>query len=258
MNIEQIRAAFFEAWQTKKVMKPVLAPDRPLSYYNYEIYPLLCLHQLRDVVKTKAKAAPHDPSHLDFDANFGLRFIVNLSNEIKLTREGPRTSYVPAHSDIDSRVYAAGNLYFSADYSRIVKITNKSGHFAPHFSTLVFAIPLIMASGFPLADTIELCLTSPDEESTFEFSHEQMLSLIPEGFNLNEMMDLNASQEIKNLKLERESSRELIAEGLRFSFGMSSNSISSSKTNEHNDIFSSLAFDEDDNKVSNPNKKFKL
>ena len=192
MNLDSIREEFKRAFQAKEVVKLKLAPDAP-CFYNYSFYPLHCLAELRDIVKhfatgDKIYAVEND----DFLANYAVRFVVDRDDVIKFTREGPRSSTVPAHSDYATSVLSAGDLIFSEDYSKISKITNKSGHFKPSFATLVFALPLILESGFPLADEITLVNEANDEQDTFYL--EELRSLIPKDFDLGLAMNRNLSR----------------------------------------------------------------
>ena len=193
MNIEALRAAFLTAYENKQILSVVLGPDRP-GAYKYSIFPLLCLENLRNEVQKNAYSVTDDEE--DLTHNFGARFIVDLDGIIKFSREGARSRNIPAHSDIEPKAYAAGNIYFSEDYSKIVKITNKSGHFKPHFSTIVHALPLILQSGFPLADEIELQFTRESDDISMKLNQEQLRSLIPDAYDLTNEMSKNTSQEI--------------------------------------------------------------
>ena len=194
MNLDSIREEFNSAFQAKEVVKLKLPPDAP-CYYKHSFYPLHCLTELRDEVQRfaagdKIYAVEND----DFLANYAVRFVVDRDGVIKFTREGPRSSTVPAHSDYATSVLSAGNVIFSEDYSRIVKITNKSGHFKPSFATLVFALALILESGFPLAE--EIILENDANQDHGSFSLEELRTLIPTDFDLREAIDINSSRDV--------------------------------------------------------------
>lgn len=193
MNLESIRAAFQNAFEASEIIRVKLPPDAP-CYYEYKIYPLKCLAQLRDEVRHFADGdMAYSSNNSDFVANYAVRFVVDVDGVIHFTREGPRTTSVPAHSDITHRVLTAGNLYFSEDYSRIVKITNKSGHFQPAFGTLVFALPLILASDFPLADEICLVDETNQEHEQQRFTLDELVSLKPTAYDLEAVKAMNRS-----------------------------------------------------------------
>lgn len=194
MSLNTISTEFEAAFNQKKRIRPTAPPDRPLQY-RYTFYPLQCLAELSEQVKTKAsKNRAYNTLDDEFLPNYAVRFVVAIDYQILFSFEGPRSKSVPAHSDIVSPVLTAGNIYFSSDYSQIVQITNKSGHFKPSFGSLVFAIPLILRSGFPLAPLI--CLSDEVTKQEEKFTVEQLASLIPKIVQESELLERNSSSEI--------------------------------------------------------------
>lgn len=179
------------------------APDRPCAEYHYKIFPMKCLHLLADEVKSKSfQSKVYQKDHEDFIKNYGARFVVECDVEIKFSLEGPRCRTTPAHTDISSAVLTAGNIIFSEDYSKIVGISNKSGHFQPNFSTLVFALPLILESGFALADQIEL--KNEQTQETVMLSKNELLDLLPSNMRLK-ISEMIAHNSLKDTVFEHKS-----------------------------------------------------
>ncbi|NDH09358.1 MAG: hypothetical protein EBY16_07075 [Gammaproteobacteria bacterium] len=181
MSLNTISTEFEAAFNQKKRIRPTARPDRPLHQYAHTIYPLQCLAALSEQVKIKAsKNRAYNTLDDEFLPNYAARFVVALNGQILFSLEGPRSKSVPAHSDIESTVLTAGNIIFSSDYSKIAQITNKSGHFQPSFGTLVFAIPLILRSGFPLAE--DFCLVDEKTHCTYLLRLDELSSLNPKDY----------------------------------------------------------------------------
>lgn len=196
MDIEEIRQGFLQAYQNSNRISCVLPPDAPRKY-KYRIFPLLCLDKLLNEIQQSAfPDKSYDPLDDDFNHNYGARFIVDVDKEIKFSFEGCRSSSVPAHTDMANRVLSAGNIYFSEDYSKIVGISNKSGHFLPDFSTLVFAIPLILVSDFPLSDLLQIKNEKTGE--SMMLSKAELMDLLPLDLkaDLTQWKQKNLSEDI--------------------------------------------------------------
>ena len=195
MNIEELRQQFLQAYDAHHVIRYQDTPDRPQKNL-YKIFFLLSLGDLaKEIQKRALPDKKYDQSNEDFSHNYGARFIVDKGKTIKFSREGARCPYIPAHSDIESQVLTAGNIHFSEDYTQIVGISNKSGHFRPDFSTLVFAIPLILSSSFPLAERIEL--KNEQTRESIMLDRAELMDLLPQELlaNINNMMEVNQSEE---------------------------------------------------------------
>ena len=161
--------------------------DTPLRRKrNHEIYSETTLPKLFDTWKKRRKLiSPLDHDLLEEkelnEETTTARFVVTSDNEVLFANEGKRTPIVPAHTDMSSHVYTAGNIHFSSDWTEIVKITNKSGHFKPNFQSLVFLIPFLktvanqLIAGLDLAENLEFKNIMDNE--TVIFSKDDLLSI---------------------------------------------------------------------------------
>ena len=181
MPVDSINDQFQAAYDEEKFFRTTMAPDRPLHEYRHEIYPLQSLRKLSEQVNIDArKYRPYNIEDDEFLYNYAARFVVATDGQILFSREGARSRFIPAHNEIAPTVLTAGNIIFSSDYSQIVQITNKSGHFEPSFGSLVFAIPLILNAGFPLANNF--CLYNEKNHQAYQLTLEELWALIPQKY----------------------------------------------------------------------------
>ncbi|MGV3740550.1 MAG: hypothetical protein ACO1N3_04590 [Gammaproteobacteria bacterium] len=155
----------------KKTPKINTISDVHKGPINQKIYSWMALNELIQYLKQQ-KPDPFD-DEADRLELFSIRFVVDRNMRVWFSREGTCSSGVPAHSDMvgDEQVYAAGNLVFSKDYTTIVEITNKSGHYEPQFGTLVFFLSILFAleenPNFPVRIAEEIKLVKYKKQTDF-------------------------------------------------------------------------------------------
>ncbi len=180
MTIEEFKALFLKEYTSPYMMLPVKSDGgRPQSFYNHHIYSYGAL----DVLINRLKNITPDSDELyeqDQLTRFSVRYIVDVDGTLWFAQEGETGGTVPAHTDMRDRCYAAGNIFFSQDYESIIKITNKSGHFKPDNSSLIWAIAALRSVDAPLASNVILELQS-SVNTPINLTSDELWSLLPEG-----------------------------------------------------------------------------
>ncbi len=179
MNIEEIKALFLTEYNKKSEMRPKIqsGSERPVANYNYHVYsygalPVL-IQQLKDIPRD-----PDESYEQDQLSRFSVRYIVDLDWNLWFAQEGKTGGSVPAHSDMRSKSYAAGNIFFSEDYKLITKITNKSGHFQPLPASLMWAIAALNSVEAPFAETVIMEIQA-SQDAPLTLTSDELLSLLP-------------------------------------------------------------------------------
>ena len=232
MDTRQIKEAYESAFNKQELVK-VKKPDRRLQQHEYKVFYLRNIAELSDEVRQQSLSdKQYDETHVDFLQNYAARFVVATDNKILFCLEGPRSKKVPAHSDIAERlVLTAGNIHFSEDYSSIVAISNKSGHFEPSFASLVFAIPLILNAGFPLASVVNLLDEFNNRKCSVQ--SDQLMDLIPARYPLSASMNQNRdSGVIEDLHIFESAGRDNAALGSATMFAAAAAAASVSNQSE--------------------------
>lgn len=176
--MEQLRDSFTQEYTRKTVLKP--APticDRPIPHHNHHIYSYGALHELLTIL-SNMKPDDSMPEQDEIE-RYAVRFVVDTDGQLWFAQEGERRETVPAHSEMRSRCYSAGNLFFSKDYQSIVKITNKSGHFKPHMGSLIWVIATLLSVEAPISPTVILDFYPIAEPLNVTF--DDLVNLLPEG-----------------------------------------------------------------------------
>lgn len=183
MNLDEIRALFLTAFQNRKVIKPRLESSMlKMRGYRHCIYSYAALPALQQILKT----VPETHFSLGHQTNevfkYSVRYVIDPSGTIWFAQEGAKGNSTPTHSQINEHCIAAGNVIFSNNYERIIKINNKSGHFEPGIETLVWTIAALLSLNAPLAQEIELEFQRGVnvENETIILSPDELRSLIPE------------------------------------------------------------------------------
>ena len=173
INLTDIRTSFHASIATFETTRKVpIFSAIPKSVMNQKIYSWMALNHLIQVLKQEIPDSFDEED--DLLERFTIRFVVDKNMRIWFAREGTCSSAVPAHSDMiaDEDVYTAGNLVFSKDYTTIIEITNKSGHYEPSFGSLVFFLSLLLGlernPDFPVRIAEEMKLVTYQKQTDFK------------------------------------------------------------------------------------------
>lgn len=192
INITDIRTSFYASIVTfETTCKVPIFSASSISHFNQKIYSWMALNDLIQVLKQEIPDSFDEEN--DLLERFTIRFVVDKNMRIWFAREGECTSSIPAHSDMiaDENVYTAGNFVFSKDYTTIIEITNKSGHYLPPFGSLVFFVSLLLGlennPDFPVRIAEEIQLVSYQKQTDFNpvaisrctLSRKQLFPCIP-------------------------------------------------------------------------------
>jgi hypothetical protein len=173
INLSDVRTDFQTALARFERINPVKinAPTQK-NYIKQYIYSWMALHDLIELLKKQSKDT-YDPD-ADRLERFSVRFVVDRNFHCWFAREGDGTGCIPAHSDMvdNQSVFTAGNLVFSEDYTTIIEITNKSGHYEPRFGTLVFFLALLFSlesnPNFSLKIAPDITLVNYEKVTSFQ------------------------------------------------------------------------------------------
>ncbi|MFY7697461.1 MAG: hypothetical protein ACOVQX_01350 [Legionella sp.] len=124
------------------VKRPQQTPHREKEL-RHRFYPIKQLEALIDVLSKM-------DDDEDDDYKFSIRYLVTEDKQLLLAREGKEGKYIPAHKTIRNRCLAAGNLYFSRDFKKIIKINHQSGDFQPSIESLLWPLAILYFMQAPL------------------------------------------------------------------------------------------------------------
>ncbi|WP_298623889.1 hypothetical protein [uncultured Legionella sp.] len=119
---------------------PLVRSPQPPS--NHLIATLQNLNTLIDVLKNLPEESEYSEEKPCYSEKYSVRYLVTPGMQILFAREGRRETEIPGHQQMYSKCLAAGNIFFSKDYSRIQLINNSSGDFCPEDRTIIW--PLII------------------------------------------------------------------------------------------------------------------
>ena len=147
----EIIQVFNQAYLDRSQINPVSYLNDPKlgSVFNQYIYSWEALPEL--IIGLKNKSSRLFPDDWDYEEErlecHTIRFVIDTNGEIWFAPEGQISRSTPAHSDMvnNNPVMSAGNLVFSDDYSKIIEVNNKSGHFFPEFHSLVFVLQALLS-----------------------------------------------------------------------------------------------------------------
>ncbi len=196
INSSEMSIGFHDASRQSAPIWPIRiaqSVSEPSSFKQY-IYSWMALDELIKVLKKQPRDT-FDPEN-DRLERFSIRFVIDTSGNPWFALEGEVSVLTPAHSQMvdQDAVLTAGNIVLSEDYSTIIEITNKSGHYLPEFNTLVFFIKMLFAveadSRFSLKIAPEMKIVRyakqssfiPDPISHITLSKEALYSLLPIDF----------------------------------------------------------------------------
>jgi hypothetical protein len=95
----------------------------------------------------------NDPTYSE---KYSLRYLVTPNMQILFAKEGQLSKSIPGHRHMADTCLAAGNIFFSKDYSRFTLITHDSGDFKPNANSLLWPLiilSLCSAASCPALDT---------------------------------------------------------------------------------------------------------
>ena len=146
-----------------------------LGAYSHQVFSYQSLPSLLAKLKNEASSSWFD------EDDYTVRYLVTDTGEMWFARSGAPSKNTPSHADMtNSQCIAAGDILWSQDFTKIIRINNKSGHFKGHHSTLVWALGSLFAYGANFNSDLELefHLNDASTESHI-FTLEQLRSLIP-------------------------------------------------------------------------------
>lgn len=196
INSSEMSIGFHDASRQRAPISPIrIAPSvsEPSSFKQY-IYSWMALDELIKVLKKQPRDT-FDPEN-DRLERFSIRFVIDKIGNPWFALEGEVSAVTPAHSQMVDQdvVLTAGNIVLSEDYTTIIEITNKSGHYLPEFKTLVFFIKMLFAveadPRFSLKIAPEMKIVRYEKQSSFipapisdiTLSKEALYSLLPIDF----------------------------------------------------------------------------
>lgn len=171
----------------------------------HSIYPLCKLNELLNDIKTI------DPTEKT------IRYLVDCSNQLWFAREGAPNKTIPAHYQMTgephnvARCLAAGNIEFSADFTRIIMVNHKSGDFRPTFESVQWPLailianePILAASSIELDETvrIEHLSASGGPQDIHLLSKSDLISWFRESIHIDTMNLQNQPSTIKAASYE--------------------------------------------------------
>lgn len=142
MTSSQLLEILIQNSKSKAVLKPIKRlppPPRKDRSYTHNFYDLSHIELL-----TKELLKLNDS--YNYDQKYGARYLVQTNGRIVFSREGRPGKYIPGHKQISRECLAAGNIYFNADYSKIIKINHESGDFRPSIETLSHPLNALLSS----------------------------------------------------------------------------------------------------------------
>ncbi len=162
MTLEELIICFRQNLTDKPFYTPVPRPPRrPMrdSSYTHHLYPIRNLRPLIEILKKIDEE--------DGDQKYSVRYLVTREGRLLCALEGRPGRSIPEHKQMRASCLAAGNIYFSADFTEITKITHRSGDFHPAVASLVWPIAAVHLSGATLAKRLIVEESNVDDEGRF-------------------------------------------------------------------------------------------
>lgn len=159
IELMDLKALFSSSLVEQQLFSPrVRQPRKPRRDNSYEhtLYPVEALESLIGILRER-----NDPDH---DLKYSVRYIVDENRGMWFSFEGVASFSTPGHREMASRCLAAGNVFFSDDYTSITKITHCSGDFRPDVGSLVWPLAILAAKDMPFHDSFSLQIIDQDEE----------------------------------------------------------------------------------------------
>lgn len=201
MTIEELKVLFKNEFlsESRLYSKDSSFVNGPQSSPSYQFYPIKAIsklqHNVIEVIYKRLGEPLDEYEHQEKNNELLARFTVGADYKLLFAKEGTLSRTTPAHSDMTEVCYTAGNVRFSAtDFETVTEISNKSGHFKPSFSSLLWIIAVLYANqeDFKFGPVIKLCHVSISAEEDFEISitNEELFDLLPTALKENEdLMD---------------------------------------------------------------------
>lgn len=127
--------------------------------------------------------------------NKTVRYFVDSNMQLWVAPEGVPSEKTPAHfqmsgvSKSQATCVAAGNLIFSEDFQRLVKVSNKSGDFQPNFECLQWILAILATNEsnlpFALSDTLilEKAVFEPGGGKKYKINTVDLRQWVKDAFN---------------------------------------------------------------------------
>lgn len=84
-----------------------------------------------------------------YSEKYSLRYLVTPNMQMLFAKEGQLSKTIPGHRHMADTCLAAGNIFFSKDYSRVTMITHDSGDFQPNANSLLWPIIILTLCSAP-------------------------------------------------------------------------------------------------------------
>jgi hypothetical protein len=137
-------------------------PQQKLQYKSSCVYSLDSIDAFIHILKGLKKPGEFYDD-VDMREKYCARFVVvtadnNQDFEMLFAREGTLSAKIPAHTEMTNKeCYAAGNIKFNEDYTQIIGISNKTGHYRCDIGSIIIAISSLLKSNPDLiADNIDI------------------------------------------------------------------------------------------------------
>lgn len=149
------------------VRRPPATPRRDRTS-KHTLYPIEHLSELI----TELEKLDDDEGN----KKFSVRYLVDEEHVLWLAREGKPGRYVPAHRQMRESCLAAGNIFFSKDFTQITKINHQSGDFHPDAASLLWPLAILNSMKAPLSDSCVIEIGHLSLSGDFEIASELSLT----------------------------------------------------------------------------------
>ncbi|MDR3442605.1 MAG: hypothetical protein P4L65_06265 [Legionella sp.] len=149
---------------------------------QYRIATINKLHVLLDELK-KINDWDFEDYHettSEYNEKYSIRYLVTREMQILFAPEGRPSNTIPGHKQMASSCLAAGNIFFSKDFSRITKITNCSGDFLPFDISIIWPLMILTLCPILNSDNSEYFFIKTSSGIQAKINKEKMQELIPD------------------------------------------------------------------------------
>ncbi|MDP3704484.1 MAG: hypothetical protein Q8R24_01065 [Legionellaceae bacterium] len=192
---DELKSRFAAAYEKKRTYFEVEPIGAAFSHGDYTIYKLWELDKLIAELKKIPIELPDDDYFEEGNEleRLTVRVVVDKSYQVLFAREGALNRITPAHSQMAFSCFFAGTLRFSNDYTRILEMTNKSGHFRPEFGSIVFLIAALEGTQHPLLGVHPIDITEYTgcEVKKIVYAMDALESLLPPAVDIESIANVN-------------------------------------------------------------------
>lgn len=202
MRVSELKIQFSKSYDDQTTYTPVTRPPQKPSHdrsYRHNIYHV---NQLNSLIETLKELSCFDEN--DRLNKYSIRYLVTPDEKLLLAREGKPGRDIPGHKEICNRSLAAGNIFFSDDFSEITKINHQSGDFCPDVGSMVWAIAILLKTNVSLAKKLIIETSYIDEQGGFKvddniltFSRVELVNLIPTKLLAEDLPALNNDSSVQ-------------------------------------------------------------